>query len=855
MLPIDAAIPDLHRALASASAAVLQAPPGAGKTTRIPLALLHESWLADRRIVMLEPRRLAARAAARYMSAARGETAGQTIGFRVRGETRVSRTTRIEVVTEGVLTRMLQSDPSLDGVGCVIFDEFHERSVHADLGLALTLQSQALLRPDLRILVMSATLDGAPIARLLDDAPIITSEGREYPVETRYVERPPDRKLELLVARVVREAVASHEGDVLVFLPGAAEIHRTAAALAASSMPATVTVMPLFGALSAAEQDRAIAASPPGRRKIVLATSIAETSLTIDGVRIVIDSGVARVPRFSPRSGMSRLETVRVSRASADQRRGRAGRQSPGVCYRLWAEHEQHLLVAQNQPEILDADLAPLALELAAAGVTDPGDLRWLTAPPASSYAQATHLLTRLGALGTNGRITEHGRAMADLPVHPRIAHLLLRGSDLGVLDLAGDVAALLGDRDIMRVDRAGANADLTLRVDALRDGGASAAAHGASVDRDGLRRARAESGELRRQLGGAASPPSRSGTVQRSHAPRAASSRDRNADLPGVGVLVAFAYPDRIAQRRTGQAGRYALSGGGGASLAGAQALTSEEYLAVADLDGQATDARIYLAAPLTLHEIEEHFTDAIVEEDAIEWDPASRAVAARRRRMLGALVLRESGVRDPDPERVARVLLDGVLRGGIQSLAWSDAATRLRERLAFLHAHDPSWPDVSDAALDDAVREWLLPRVAGMRRASDVDRVDLSLFLLDRLDWRQRRALDELAPTHLAVPSGSRVALDYSDPEAPVLAVRLQEMFGLRDTPRVAGGRVGVVLHLLSPARRPVQITRDLAGFWTSAYFEVRKDLRGRYPRHHWPEDPLEAPPTRGIRRPSGA
>ena len=838
MLPIDAVVPDLRRALSKSTNAVLQAPPGAGKTTRIPLALLDESWLAGRKIVMLEPRRLAARAAARYMSASRGETVGQTIGFRVRGETRATRGTRIEVVTEGVLTRMLQSDPSLDDAGCVIFDEFHERSVHADLGLALALQSQALLRPDLRILVMSATLDGAPIAHLLGDAPIIASEGRAYPVETHYVDRPPDRKLELLVARVVRDAVTSHDGDVLVFLPGAGEIRRTANALATVSLPGTVDIAPLFGALSAIEQDRAIAASPPGRRKVVLATSIAETSLTIDGVRIVIDSGVARVPRFSPRSGMSRLETVRVTRASADQRRGRAGRQAPGVCYRLWAEHEQHHLLAHNQPEILEADLASLALELAAAGISDPAELRWLSPPPSASFAQARQLLSRLGALGADGRITTHGKAMADLPVHPRLAHLLLRGARLGAIGLAGDVAAVLGDRDIVRADRAGANADLTLRIDTLRDGGASAAAHGVSVDHDALRRARAESAELRRQLG-----------RYRSDGPA------ERVDAPGVGVLVALAYPDRIAQRRTGQPGRYALSGGGGASLADAQGLTSEEYLAIADLDGQASDARIYLAAPLTLSEIEQHFSDAIVQQDVIEFESASRTVAARRRTMLGALVLRESALREPDPERVAQVLLDGVLRGGLQSLSWSDASSRLRQRLAFLHANDPAWPDVSDAALHDVVREWLVPRVNGLRRASEVESLDLSMMLLDRLDWRQRAALDELAPTHLTVPSGSRVALDYSDPAAPVLAVRLQEMFGLRDTPRIAGGRVGVVLHLLSPARRPVQITRDLAGFWKSAYFEVRKDLRGRYPKHHWPEDPLEAPPTRGIKRRSGA
>ena len=832
MLPIETAIPELRRALIQAMSAVLQAPPGAGKTTRVPVALVDEPWLGGRKILMLEPRRLAARAAARYMSASRSEPVGGTIGFRVRGETRVGPRTRIEVVTEGVLTRMLQSDPALDGVGCVIFDEFHERSLHADLGLALTLHSRALLRPDLRIVVMSATLDGAPVAALLDDAPIVTSEGRTFPVETRHVDPSGERHLEPAVARVVRDAIANDDGDVLVFLPGAAEIRRTAALLGGGSLPDGVEVMPLYGALPPEAQDRAIAPSPRGRRKVVLATSIAETSLTIEGVRVVVDSGVARVPRFSPRTGMTRLETVRVSRASADQRRGRAGRVAPGVCYRLWPAHEDHHLVPHSAPEVTEADLASLALELAAAGIGDPSELRWLTAPPAPAFAQARTLLAQLGALGSDHRITSMGRMMASLPAHPRLAHLLVRGAAMGVAPLACDVAAVLADRDVLRGDRAGAEADLTLRTDALRDGGAAAAARGLTADRDAIRRARTESKELERQLRGVRPPP-------------------EDVEPPSIGALVALAYPDRIAQRRPDAPGRYALSGGGSAVLASVQSLTGEAYLVVADLDGQRQDSKIYLAAPLSLDEIERLFADEIVDEDVIEWDATAGAVVARRRTMLGALVLGDAPLRNADPARVAEVLLDGVLRGGVASLPWSDAARRMRERLAFLHAHEASWPDTSDAALGASIREWLAPHVAGMRRADQVRAIDLGALLLEGLDWRQRAALDELAPTHLMVPSGSRVAIDYSDATAPVLAVRLQEMFGLRDTPRLMGGRVPVVLHLLSPARRPVQVTQDLAGFWRTTYFEVRKDLRGRYPKHHWPENPLEAPPTRGVKR----
>ena len=826
MLPIEPALPALAEALAARGVAVLVAPPGAGKTTRVPLALRDAPWLADRKIVMLEPRRVAARAAARRMATTIGEEVGGIVGFRVRADTRVGPRTRIEVVTEGVLTRMLQDDPTLEDVGLLVFDEYHERSVHADLGLALALHSRALLREDLRILVMSATIDGAAVAALLDDAPVIRSEGRAYPVETRYLARATDDRADASVARAVRGALARDEGDVLAFLPGAGEIRRAASMLDEGTL-GNVDVVTLYGALSGAEQDRALAPAPRGRRKVVLATSIAETSLTIEGVRVVVDSGLARGPRFDPGSGMTRLETTRVSRASADQRRGRAGRTEPGVCYRLWAEHENHGLVAQAPPEILLADLAPLALELAVAGIADPGELRWLTPPPAPALAQARELLQQLGALDGEGRATAHGRAMAALPAHPRLAHLLLVARSRGLLDRAADVAALLLDRDVAWADHAGAEADLALRVELLsRDG--SALPRGLVVDRDAVRRARDDARQLRERLRGGREASAPSGAI-------------------GIGGLVALAYPDRIAKRREGQPGRYLMRGGGGASLAGEQSLTGSELLAIADLDGQRGESRIRLAAALDEAELRALFAADILREESVYFDEETSAVQARRRERLGAIVLSDVALGAPDPALVAGAFAEAVARRGIGALPWTDAARRLRQRLAFAHALDADWPDVSDEALGGSVSGWLAPHLHGMRRLDDLRRLDLGALLLDRLGWKRRAELDAIAPTHVEVPSGSRIPVDYSDAGAPVLAVRLQEMFGLTETPRVGGGRVPLTLHLLSPAHRPVQVTRDLAGFWRTGYFDVRKDLRGRYPKHHWPDDPLAATPTR--------
>jgi len=818
-LPIDQALPALRDALLGGPA-VLLAPPGSGKTTRVPLALLGERWLAGRRIVLLEPRRLAARAAAGWMARLLGEPVGARVGYRIRRDTRVGPGTRIEVVTEGVLTRMLAADPGLAGVGLVIFDEFHERSLHGDLGLALTLHSRTVLREDLRVLVMSATLDGAPVARLLGGAPIATAEGRAFPVGTRYAAPRPGARVDAAVAGAVRDALARETGDILVFLPGAAEIRRTVERLADPPLPADIRVHPLYGDLPPEAQEAAIAPSPAGGRKVVLATSIAETSLTIEGVRVVIDSGLARVPRFSPRSGMARLETVRVSRASADQRRGRAGRIAPGVCWRLWAEAAAAELRPFDTPEILEADLAPLALELADAGVTDPAELRWLDPPPAAALAQARELLAELGALDTAGRITPHGRAVAELALHPRLAHMLIRARVLGMAGLACDLVALLGERDILRgVDD---QADITLRLEALRRGDPRASP-------SGLRRARAEAALLRRRLG-----------VRAERGEPAA---------PAAGLLLALAYPDRIGQRRPAAPGRFLLRTGLGAYLSPGDPLGLEDYVVAAELDGRPRESRIFLAAPLARADLERELGDQVVSEDIVTWDDTADAVVARRRERLGAIVLADAPLRDPDPGAVSAALLGRVARDGVGALPWGPSALRLRSRLRFLHRLDPRWPDVSDEALAGSLAEWLGPSLMGVRRRDELARVDLAALLLGRLSAAQRGALETLAPTHLEVPSGSRVPIDYGDPEAPVLSVRLQEVFGLTETPRV-GGSVPLTLHLLSPAHRPVQVTRDLGSFWRTTYFDVRRDLKGRYPKHHWPDDPLQAEPTRRTR-----
>jgi ATP-dependent helicase HrpB len=849
-LPIEAVLPDLIRALAAGSNAVLQAPPGAGKTTRVPLALLEQPWLGQRKIVMLEPRRLAARAAARRMAATLGEEVGQTVGYRVRMDQRVGPKTRIEVVTDGVFTRLIQDDPGLEGVGAVLFDEFHERSLEVDLGLALCLESQAAIRPELRLVAMSATLAAAPVARLLGEAPIIASEGRAFPVATRYVDRAAAGRIEDDVAATVRRALAEEPGDLLVFLPGLREIRRVESLLEASGLGPGIVIAPLHGDLPLDGQDRAIRPSQTGLRKVVLATSIAETSLTIEGIRVVIDSGLMRVPRFDPRSAMTRLDTIRVSQAAAGQRRGRAGRLGPGVCYRLWAEATHRTLAPFTQPEILEADLAPLALELAQWGAGDPARLAWLDPPPRAAYEQARDLLRRLGALDAADRLTAHGRAIAGLGLHPRLAHMIVRGQALGLGGLACDLAALLSERDIVKADMGARDTDLRLRVELLAEGRHPALPPGLHLDRTARDQVLRAARQWRRRIG----------------------AGDAAGDAKSTGAVVELAYPDRVAQRRPGGDGRYRLASGQGAFFPSGPSqaldpLAAEDWLAVADLDGAKREARIFLAAPLLLAEIEEGFADQIVSVESCAWNARVEAVEARRQRRLGALLLKDEPWADAPDDVKAAALLDGIRALGLNALPWTPELRNWQARVLFLRTHgreaggdeaggdeaggDEGWPDVADPALMAALESWLLPHLAGITRRAHFKRIDLAAALHGMLDWRRRQDLDREAPTHLAVPSGSRIPLDYTGGAVPVLAVRLQEMFGLTATPRIAGGRVPLVVHLLSPARRPLAVTQDLASFWANAYQQVKRDMRGQYPKHHWPDDPLSAPPTNRAKR----
>jgi ATP-dependent helicase HrpB len=866
-LPIDAVLPDLRAALNAHASVVLEAPPGAGKSTVVPLALLGERWAQGKRLIMLEPRRLAARAVATRMAQTLREPVGQTVGYRMRLDTRVSQDTRVEVVTEGVLTRMLQSDPSLDGVAALLFDEFHERSLQADLGLALALDAREQLAPDLKILVMSATLDGERVATLLGDAPRVTAEGRMFPVETRYAGKGvpllPDASAprgqqespERVVAQIISKALSEESGDVLVFLPGAREIRRVQSLLeeslsvrsggdqpdagrAARTRLQSLRILPLFGELAATEQDAALALSPEGTRKVVLATNIAETSLTIPGVRIVIDSGLVRRSRFDPSTGMSRLETERISRASADQRQGRAGRVEPGVCYRAWSEGAQRSLAPFTPPEIMDADLAPLALDLANWGTREATDLRWLDPPPAPILASARDLLAHLGALDDQGRITAHGREMTQLTVHPRLAHMLLRANALGEAALAAGFAALLSERDLLRGVSGARDADIRTRLEVFRGDRSSQ-----DADRGAIERARRVSRDLLRRLNDSA--------------PRTVNKRSASE-----GVLLAFAYPDRIGRKRPGSEARYTLANGRGAHFADTQSLGRQEFIVAVDLDDRERDARIRLAAPLTRAEIETHFSDRLRRTEIVEWSSREQAVIARRVLRIDALSIDEQPLPEVPADAARAAMLTGIREMGLDVLPWTRDARDLQARMEFARlamtnegTHSErtpgEWPAVNDAALAASLETWLAPWLEGVTRRDHLSRLSLAEALRALLTWDQQRRLDELAPSHLEVPTGSRIRIDYHDESAPVVAVRLQELFGLEDTPRIGGGRVPITFKLLSPAQRPVQVTRDLAGFWRGSYADVRKDMRGRYPKHYWPENPLEAEPTRGVRR----
>jgi ATP-dependent helicase HrpB len=815
-LPITAILPSLAKALAGHASVILAAEPGAGKTTRVPLALMTEPWLQGRKIVMLEPRRLAARAAAARMAQSLNEAVGATVGYAVRLDRKVSATTRIEVVTEGILTRRLQTDPALSDVGLLIFDEFHERSLDGDLGLALALDAQAALREDLKILVMSATLDEARLSKHLGDAPVISAPGRTFPVETRYGDRPERGTLARDMARAIRGHLGEAKGGILAFLPGEAEIRRTEDALKETPLPANVKVMPLYGAMALADQDQVLKPQTDGTRKIVLATTIAETSLTIDGIDMVIDSGLKRAPRFDPATGMTALETIRVSHASADQRRGRAGRQGPGLCIRLWPEQEMRALKAHDEPEILIADLAPLALELANWGVKDAGSLRFLDPPPAATFAQARDLLSELDALDDTGAVTAMGKMMARLPLHPRLAHMIARARELNAGTMAADLAALLSERDLLSRE---AGADIGERLSALRRGNAGKAL-----------RERIKSAA--RQIRGIAD------------------IRDDDSDVT-PGVLVALAWPDRIAQAR-GARGRFRLSGGGGAILPEHDPLAREPFLAVATTDGASGDQKIFLAAALTREDLESTFAAHIEETDIVRWDSRAQIVVANRQRKLGALVLDDKPLATPDPEQIAAAMTKGIAAMGLSALPWSDATHSLRNRLRFLSRVLPEegFPDLSDATLLASLSDWLTPYLAGMTRRAHLDRLDMFAIISGLMPHELKRRLDKLAPRHVAIPSGAEITIDYDGDGDPVLRARLQEMFGLADTPRIADGRALLRIELLSPARRPLAVTQDLKSFWANAYPQVRSEMRGRYPKHPWPEDPMNAPAVKPNR-----
>jgi len=816
-LPIDVVLDELARTLTNHSAAVLVAPPGAGKTTRVPLALLDAPWAANKKIIVLEPRRIAARASAERMARTLGERAGDTVGYRVRFGSKISRATRIEVVTEGIFSRQILDDPELSGVAAVLFDEFHERSLDADLGLALARDAQTGLREDLRILVMSATLDGARVAKLLGDAPVVASEGRAFPVETRYLGRKPDVPLERQMADAIATALRADPGSVLAFLPGAAEIRRTQNFLGERVHDASVEIVPLFGALDASVQDRAIAPAPKGCRKVVLATSIAETSLTIEGVRIVVDSGMARVPRYEPDIGLTRLETVRASRAAVDQRRGRAGRTEPGVCYRLWAEPQTASLPAYTQPEILSADLSSLVLDLAQWGVSDPASLAFLDPPPAPALKEAKGLLGELGALDGDGRITAEGQSLRALALPPRLARMIVDSHRLGAGQQAAEIAAILTERGL-----GGDSVDLDARLDQFR--------------RDRSQRAGSARSLAQRWASQVAASEMSIGT------PRA------EADL-STGIMLAFAFPDRVARNRGNSS--FVLANGRGAAVEPASALARAPYIAVAELTGTAAQGRVLLAAPIAAEEIELRFADQIDATEEISFDRQAMALRARRRRTLHAITLSETPIALSPSAETARILAAGLIAAGLDKLPWSNSLKQWRDRVMFLRkAEGDNWPDLSDVALAASRETWLLPALHDKIALKEFSAGDLSDALMTLLPWELRARLEREAPTHFEAPTGTMLAIDYEAEQGPTIAVRLQELFGLNVHPSIARGAVPLVLELLSPAQRPVQVTRDLPGFWRGSYAAVRSDLRGRYPRHPWPEDPAHAIPTRRVK-----
>ncbi|WP_040439787.1 ATP-dependent helicase HrpB [Roseibium aggregatum] len=806
-LPIDGVLPELLATLEAGPNAVLVAEPGAGKTTRVPLALLNAAWRGDGKILVLEPRRLAARAAARRMAGELGEKPGETVGYRVRMETKVSTRTRIEVITEGVFTRLILDDPELTGVAAILFDEFHERSLDGDLGLALALDVQSALRDDLRLLPMSATLDAASISQLLGNAPVIESTGRSYLVETRYLGRTPNERIEPQTVRAIRQALAEETGSVLVFLPGQGEIRRTAEMLE-GKLPANCQVAPLYGGLDAKAQDAAIRPADAGIRKIVLASAIAQTSLTIEGVRVVIDSGLARVPKYEPQTGLTRLETVRVSRASADQRRGRAGRTEPGVCYRLWDEAQTVALPQAEAPEILEADLTGLVLDLAAWGTLDPQALAFADPPPQAAWTEAKALLQDLHALDDHGRLTGDGKALAKLPLHPRLAHMVIEGvaRDLGFT--AAMIALVLSEPGL-----GGRDPDLRARLQSLRHDKSQRVKDGRQLAERWLKQADGSGKEI---------------------------------EPESAGLLLALAYPDRVAQQR-GQTGRFRLANGRGAELEAEHALSREAFLTVADIQGKAASGRIQLCAPISKADIEDLFAADIVEQDEVQLT-GDGALKARRVTRYKAVELKSVQIQSADPEAVERALIAEIRRRGVSRLPWSKDQKRLKKRVAYaLENGAQDLPDLSDGTLTETLESWLQPYLAGCTSLAAIDTAVLGNALAALLPYDASARLDSLAPSHFTAPTGSKVPIDYGAAAGPTLSIRVQELFGLKDHPSVCDGRLPLILELLSPAQRPIQITKDLPGFWQGSWADVKADMKGRYPRHPWPDDPTEAEATR--------
>jgi ATP-dependent helicase HrpB len=820
--PIDDVLPRLLITFQQTNNVVLSAPTGAGKTTRVPISLLASEWMVGKKLIMLEPRRLAARRAAEFMAAQLGESIGQTVGYRIRGEAVIGKNTCIEVVTEGILTRLLQHEPDLPNVALIIFDEFHERSIHADLGLALTLDVQEHLRNDLRVLVMSATLDGIAVAKLIGDAQIVESAGFLYPINTNFARFKSDKTIETRIVDTTIRALTENEGDVLVFLPGRREIRHVENLLWEKHLPNDVIVHSLFGDASYQQQSVALSPAPADKRKVILSTSVAETSLTIDGVCVVIDSGLARTARFDVRRGMSGLVTVPVSKAVADQRRGRAGRQRAGVCYRLWTEAEHEILPDYPQPEIKSADLAPLVLNLAQWGTPTGSNLRFLDPPPEAHLAQARTLLKELGALDRQGKLTAHGRAMAELPIHPRFASIILRGEEFNLGALACDIAALLEERDVLAGSK-DSDIDLALRLHTLHQKHSS--------DKGIYERIASQSKRLR-QLAGI-------------------HDESKKTEENAPGILLALAYPERIARRRD-NGYRYQMASGTTGVLPKGSLLAREEFLAIGEVDGIGAEVRIYLAAPLAKKDLQRVFADAIIEEEEIRWSMSDDMVIARNIARLGAIIISEQNIK-LHGEKVSAAMLDGVRQMGLECLPWDKDSRAFQQRVQWLKKNSASSEDLldlSDITLLASLENWLSPFLDGIWKKEHLIKLPLLNILKSKITHSLKQQIDSLAPSHLNLPSGSRIALDYSG-EHPVLAVRLQELFGQIETPKICGGKVNVLVHLLSPAHRPLAVTQDLHSFWTNTYPEIRTQMRARYPKHVWPEDPLTAKPTNKTKR----